>query len=88
MTDPAKKVISMTEAEMRLLIRQTVSDTLTSLGIDHGEPHEMQKDFLHLREQRISSDAVKKKFQLTLVVTFLTGIIALIIMGVKEYFKS
>lgn len=80
--------VTMTENEMRNLIRQTVHDTLTSLGIEHNEPFEMQKDFQHLREWRNSCEGAKKKAGMTLVGFAVMAVLGAISLAFKEYFKN
>ncbi|MBL4908946.1 MAG: hypothetical protein JKX78_03835 [Alteromonadaceae bacterium] len=79
--------VTLTEAQLRDLIQQTITQTLTTIGVDATDPHKMQKDFIHLREMRESGEAMKKKTQVTLLGIFITGAIAAIALGIKEYFK-
>lgn len=79
--------VTLTEAQLRDLIQQTITQTLTTIGVDATDPHKMQKDFIHLREMRESGEAMKKKTQLTLLGIFIAGAISAIAIGVKEYFK-
>lgn len=83
-----ERSIIMSESEIRLLVQQSVTVTLTSLGITHNDPNAMQRDFQYLRDSRETSEAVKKKAWLTLIGTFIVGIISLVTMGLKEYFKN
>lgn len=53
--------ITLTEAELKQVIETTVKDTLTNMGIQTADPVEMQKDFVHLREWREATSAVRKK---------------------------
>lgn len=68
-------------------IKETVHETLTELGIDHSEPMEMQKDFQHLREARITMDQVRSRGILTLLGFLITGIVAAIWLGIKTFFN-
>jgi len=77
--------IVLTESQLRLIIKETVHDTFTSLGIQDAEPIEMQKDFQLLRELRISTQAAKRKGLLTLVGAVITGMFVLVVIGVKTY---
>ncbi len=78
--------VTMSEKELRTLISATVKDTLLSLGVDNTDPIEMQKDFQHLREWRLSTDAAKRKGVLAVVTVVVTGVLGAIAMGVKSYF--
>ena len=75
---------SLTDSELRSVIRLTVNDTLTQLGVDFDKPLEMQKDFQHLREMRTSTEAMKRKGMLTLMGVFIMGIVV----AVKSYFEN
>lgn len=66
-------------------IKQTVHETLTELGIDHADPHEMQKDFAHLREARTTMEAVRSKGILTIIGFLVTGIVASVWLGIKAF---
>lgn len=74
--------------EIRELMKETVHETLLSLGIDTCDPKEMQKDFLYVRSLRESVEAVKKKGWLTIVSILVVGICALLWMGVKQFLAS
>ncbi len=78
----------LSEEQVRKIIRETVRNTLTQLGIDYTKPIEMQKDFQYMRELRETSDFVKKKGILILVAIFVTAITSAIALGLKEYFSS
>lgn len=73
---PETKQIVMSEAEIEKLIKLTVHNTLTQTGIDSADPIEMQKDFVHLRKWRESTDAAKKKGIVTAI-----GFIVLALLG-------
>jgi len=87
-TDKMQHAIVLSESDIRKLVRHTVSDTLTSLGIEHNEPHEMQKDFIHLRDMRKTTESMKQKTQMTLLGIFVTSSVAAFWLGIKEYFGS
>lgn len=75
--------IELTKSELRELVRETVNETLTSLGVQHDSPLEMQRDFRYLREWRMTTDRVKIKTIVTIIVTVTSGAIAAIWMGLK-----
>jgi hypothetical protein len=55
------------------------------LGIRHSDPYEMQKDFAHLREWRITCEQVRGKSMLTIMSVTITGIVALLLIGFKGW---
>lgn len=74
----------MTELEIKRIVRETVEETLTSLGVDHDDPIEMQKDFQHLRDWRQSVDAVRSKGIMTAFGVLIAGIIGALWVGIKD----
>lgn len=79
---PDEQVV-LTEREIELLIETTVSKTLTSIGLDHTNPIELQKDFQRLRDWRNAMDDVRSKSILTLVGLLVTGLVAAVWLGVR-----
>lgn len=75
---------SLTEAEIKRVIAETVAQTLLQMGIDAKDPLEMQRDFQHLRSWRKSVDDVKSK-GLWAAVTFITvAMLGAMALGFKE----
>ena len=70
--------VNMTEGELRSLISDTVRETLTSIGVDHTDPMEMQRDLQYLRAWRKSSDSIRSKAILTSVAILVTGTFGLL----------
>lgn len=69
----------------RTTVKEAVRETLTELGIDYSEPLEMQKDFSHLREWRVTTEGMKSKGLLAVFGFLITGILAAAWMGLKTY---
>ncbi len=74
-----EKTITLTESELKALMASTVLDTLTRIGIESSDPLEMQKDFIHLRDWRRSTEAVKKKGLLAAVGFIVVSVLGLIL---------
>lgn len=92
MTDLTKEDIRLIITEVladaqprREVIRQTVHDTLIELGVDSEDPTEMQKDFIHLREWRITMEQAKNKGVMATVGFLVTGVVALLWLGIKTF---
>lgn len=79
-----QRVIHISESDLHRMIESTVETTLVKMGVDYKDPQGMQRDFQHLREWRTTVEAVKKKSIVTLVGTLITGIIALVVMGLNS----
>lgn len=80
--------ITLTHLELTKLIREVVTDTLTNLGVEHGDPLEMQKDFQHLRGFRKAKEAIGRKISMSLVGMFVLGTMGSILVGLKDYFSN
>jgi hypothetical protein len=74
--------IRLTELELKDIVKATVHETLIKLGVDACNPIDMQRDFQHLRDWRMSVAAVRRKSLMTLVGVAVAGIAALIWMSV------
>jgi hypothetical protein len=74
--------------EIDNIVRQTVKETLTSMGIDTHDPIEMQRDFQSLRDWRRASEAVRSKGTLTLVGIFVAGILGVLWLGLKYVLRQ
>jgi hypothetical protein len=74
---------SMTEAEIRKVVAETVAETLLKLGIDASDPIELQRDMQHLRQWRESIATVKKQGIITAVGIIIAGVLGLIWISVK-----
>ena len=73
----------MTETEIRRIVAETVAETLIRMGVDAGDPVEMQKDMQHLRAWRESISTVKRQSLLTAIGIITTGVVGLIWMAIK-----
>ena len=68
----------MTEDEIKKIISVTVSETLLKMGVNTDDPIEAQKDFMHLRSWRQSTEAVKRQSMLAAIGVVTAGMLALI----------
>ena len=68
----------MTEDEIKKIVSVTVSVTLLKMGVNAGDPIEAQKDFMHLRSWRQSTEAVKRQSMLAAIGVVTAGMLALI----------
>ena len=58
------------------LIRQAVTETLTTMGIDAANPIEVQMDMAHLRASRKGSETTRALVKKTAVPIIVVGILA------------
>ena len=68
----------MTEDEIKKIVSVTVSETLLKMGVNADDPIEAQKDFMHLRSWRQSTEAVKRQSMLAAIGVVTAGMLALI----------
>lgn len=74
----------MERDELRKVIKETVKETLISLGMDACNPIEMQKDLAFARELRQTVDKVKNKGIIAAVGVIVVAILGLIWIGIKS----
>jgi hypothetical protein len=79
----SEATVTLTEAQLREMITETVHATLTSIGIEAGDPITMQKDFAHLRSWRESTEEIRRKSVLALVTVAVTGLAGAVWLAVK-----
>jgi hypothetical protein len=84
---PADKV-TMTQQELKELVSEAVTETLTKLGVDTTNPVEMQRDFQHLREWRQTTSSLKRHGMLTLLGIFIAGAVAALWLGFQSAFHK
>lgn len=76
----------MTHDDLKKLIAEAVRETLLQMGADPSNPIEMQRDFQHLRQWRRAGEDLRSKGMLTLLSIFITGSVALLLVGLRDYF--
>ena len=69
-------------------MRQSVRETLTSMGIDSHDPIAMQRDFQTLRDWRRASETIQSKGVLTIVGILVAGVIGVLWLGLKHAVRS
>lgn len=78
-----EQTITLTDAQLRDLVTNTVHATLTSIGIEVTDPITMQKDFAWLRGWRESAEEVKSKGILALVTLAVTGLAGAVLLAIR-----
>jgi hypothetical protein len=85
---PSTPQIVLTEEKLQALlrdaVRQAVNETFIRLGVQIDNPLEMQKDFQHLRDWRVTTDGMKTKALLAAVGLLATGLAAALWLGVRS----
>lgn len=84
---PPSDKVTMTQQELKELVSEAVTETLTKLGVDVTNPVEMQRDFQHLREWRNTTSTLKRHGLITLIGIFVAGAVAAMWLGFQSYFS-
>lgn len=74
----------LTEAEIEQIVRRTVRQTLTELGVEASDPVRMQRDFQWLRDWRETSESVRRKGLLTIIGILVAGTLGALWMGLQH----
>ena len=82
----AAEKVSLNHEEITKLVAEAVRQTLLQLGVDFTNPLEMQRDFQHLRQWRQAGEDLRGKGMFVLLSIFLSGLVGLIVVGIKEWF--
>ena len=69
------------------VVRATVGETLTSLGMDCSKPLELQKDMAFLRSWREGATGVQSKLGMVVLGTVVSGLLMLVGVGIKTWIR-
>ena len=84
----AAETVAMSQSELNDVVAEAVKQTLMQLGVDTSDPFAMQRDFQHLRQWRESGEDLKRKGTVVLLGIFFSGLVSLILLGLKEWFQK
>jgi hypothetical protein len=79
----------LTEQQIRKVVKDTVHETLAEIGMDAENLHELQSDFIFLRNHREGAEEITKyvkKSTVGLMFLAVPGILWLVWQGVKTLF--
>ncbi len=79
----SNEVIQLTRDDMKKMVKETVHETLVSMGMDVDDPLEMQKDFQFNRRWRESSEKATSLTLKIILTTLVTGAIGWLAMHLK-----
>ena len=86
--EAAARKVTLTPEEVSHMVAEAVRQTLLQMGIDTSNPIAMQRDFQHLRQWRESGEDLKRKGTVALLGIFLSGLVTLFLLGLKEWFHE
>lgn len=79
--------LSLNETALKKIVRESVHETLASLGFTPDEPHAMQADMLYVRKAREGSDELLRMVRRSAVMVAVSGMIYALIEGIKLSLK-
>jgi len=86
--DRAAEKVAMSHSELNSVVAEAVKQTWMQLGVDTSDPFAMQRDFQHLRQWRESGEDLKRKGTVAMLGIFFSGLVSLILLGLKEWFHK
>ena len=81
----AAETVALSHSELNEVVAEAVKQTLMQLGVDTSDPFAMQRDFQHLRQWRESGEDLKRKGTVALLGIFLSGLVSLLIIGLRAW---
>src|SRR5262249_15053687 len=87
-TFPLSATMTINEDHLRRLIRDTVHETLASLGIDIHEQGKIQADMLYLRRVREGGEEMARKARTTAIGVLVSTALYLLWAGVQRWLKG
>ena len=81
----AAETVAMSHSELNEVVAEAVKQTLMQLGVDTSDPFAMQRDFQHLRQWRESGEDLKRKGTVALLGIFFSGLVSLLIIGLRAW---
>lgn len=80
------EINALTPEQLRQVVRETVHETMISLGIEASEVAEMQRDFIFLRQLRQTHEQIKSRALIVLVGTIITATLGAVWLGLASIF--
>lgn len=74
---------TLSHESVRLLIRETVAETLVGLGFETSNPTQTQADMLYLRKLRHGSDEARRIVSRAVLTLIATGLLYMLWEGLK-----
>jgi hypothetical protein len=76
------------EEKFRRIIKETVCETLSALGLHSSDPAALQADMIYLRKVRKGSEEISAKVRISLITILLSSLVYLLWDSFKAIFKS
>lgn len=78
---------TMTENEVRKVVKEAVRETLTTLGFDTDDPLEAQRDMQFVRSWRKSTDTMKRQGLVSAIGVLTVGFLGAVGLVIREWFS-
>ena len=78
----------MNRDEVREVVRETVAETLTALGLDQSDPTEVQRDLAWLRDVRKASAGARAKAGAALLGLLVTAVAGACWLGLRALLRD
>jgi len=69
-------------------VQQGIKEALLTVGLDSRDPIALQRDFQFVRDLRKTSDSIRSKAILTTVGFVVTGIVAVVWLGIRAILRT
>lgn len=77
--------IKISTEDLRQIISDEMNECLMRLGIDTKDWAEHQKDSAYIRKARQTSDKIGSMIMKTAIGIFVTGLLSMLVLGIKSY---
>jgi hypothetical protein len=78
-----EKKITLSESDLKRLMKEAVCETLSGLGIDTRNPLSVQRDLQYLRDWRHTTESIRGKAILVAVSVTVAGFCGVFWLGIK-----
>lgn len=79
-----EKKITLSKSELKDLMKEAVTETLTGLGFDTNHPLAVQRDLQYLRDWRRTTESIRGKVILVAVGITIVGLLGMLWLGFKD----
>jgi len=81
-----EKKITLSESEIKALMKEAVMETMTGMGFDTEHPLDVQRDLQYLRDWRLTTETIRGKAILAAVGISVIGLCSVLWLGLKALF--
>lgn len=78
----------MTEDRLRIVVKETIKETLTALGFTPGDPQEVQRDMSFVRRMRLLAEAAGSKAVIIVIGLMTTAVVSGLVLLAEHHFRG